>query len=154
MAAPLGLRTLAGVIDDEGIEQRHVTQQRIGETVFREPDALAGQPLERAMLADVDNRIGLPDVAEPTIQAIVMMRRWQIRLMVDRVRIHAVAARRLQGNERISQLQSGQHDVLLVHVRCAGGWSPLGLHLLLQRHRQLGKPLCILLRRDPPGGLL
>ena len=38
---PLGLRALAGVVDNEGVKQGHVAQERIREAIFRQADALA-----------------------------------------------------------------------------------------------------------------
>ena len=62
------------------------------------------------MLADVDDRVGPPDVAQPAIQSVVMVRRRQVGLMVDGVGVHAVAARRLQGHEHVAQFQAGQRN--------------------------------------------
>ncbi len=60
MGAALGLRTLARVIDDEGIKQRHIRQQRIRKTVSRQAHALAWQPFERAVLADMNDGVSAP----------------------------------------------------------------------------------------------
>ena len=55
--AALGLRALAGIVDDERIEMRQLApeQRRIARLVERH--GLARQPFERAMLAIVDQRV-------------------------------------------------------------------------------------------------
>ena len=63
--AALGLRTLAGIVDDERIEMRQLAPQqcRIGRAVERR--SLARQPLERAVLAIVDHRMRPESMAQP-----------------------------------------------------------------------------------------
>lgn len=51
MGAALGLRALAGIVDDEGVDERQITQSKIGVTGRGEPDTLARQPFEGAGLA-------------------------------------------------------------------------------------------------------
>ena len=96
MAATLGLRPFARVVEDERVEERQVAEQRVGEALRRQADPLARQPFQRPVLAEVDDGIGPPDVAEPAIEGVIMMRRRQVGLMVDGVRVHPVTARRLQ----------------------------------------------------------
>src|SRR5205809_4949826 len=45
---------------------------------------------ERAVLAQVDDGIRLPDVTQPAIQGMVVVGRRQVGLMVDGGRVHAV----------------------------------------------------------------
>ena len=55
--APLGLGALAGVVDDERVEVRQRPQHGLGQAVGREGGGLARQPLEVAMLAEMDDRV-------------------------------------------------------------------------------------------------
>ena len=55
--APLGLRRLARIVDDEGIDHRQRTGQRLGPAVGRQRHRLARQPFQRAMRADMDQRM-------------------------------------------------------------------------------------------------
>ena len=64
--AALGLHALAGVVDDERVDERHVAERGVGRALGRERERLAGQPLERAVLAEVDDRVGAPDARRAT----------------------------------------------------------------------------------------
>ena len=77
---------------------------------------LAWQPLQRAVLADMDERVRAEVVAQPAIQRVITVRRRQIWLVIDQVRIHAVAARRLDRDEHIAEAQPGERDVVVVHI--------------------------------------
>ena len=52
-----GLRRFARIIDDEWIDDRQRADQRFRPAVLGERNGLAGQPLERAVGADVDQCI-------------------------------------------------------------------------------------------------
>ena len=59
--AALGLRALARVVDQEGVDQRQVAERRVGAAGGGQRGVLAGQPLQVAVLAEVHHRVG----AEP-----------------------------------------------------------------------------------------
>ena len=84
VGAALGLHALAGVVDDEGVEERHVGQRGVGRALGAEPEALARQPLERAVLAEVDDRVGAEARAQPVVGGQVVVRRRQLGVVVDR----------------------------------------------------------------------
>ena len=151
MAAALGLRAFAGVVDDEGVKQWQVRQQGVWEAVFRQAHAFARQPFERAVFAYMHNGVRLPLIAQPAIQCIVMVCRWQIRLVVNRIRIHAIAARRLQRHEGVAQLNTRQRKMIIMHIGHARRRTPLRRHLLSHLQWQLGKPRRILRRRYTSG---
>ena len=65
---PLGLGALARVVDDEGVDEREVAQRHVGKAGRRQPDPLAREPLERAVLADVDDGVGAPDLVQPAVE--------------------------------------------------------------------------------------
>ena len=102
MGAALGLRAFAGIVDNERIKQGQVGQQRIGKTLLGQAHAFARQPFQRAVFAYMDDGVGLPVIFQPAIQRVIMMRRRQIGLVVDRIGIHAVAARRLQYHQSVA----------------------------------------------------
>ena len=79
----LGLGALAGVVDDERVDERHVAERDVGEAAGRQPDALARQPLERAVLADVDDGVGAPPLVEPAVEREVVVGRRQVGRVVD-----------------------------------------------------------------------
>ena len=55
--AALGLRGFAGVVDDERVYQRQGADERFRPTILREGDGLAGEPLKRAVRADVNEGV-------------------------------------------------------------------------------------------------
>ena len=58
VGAPFGLGALSGVVDEERIDQRQVAQRRIGAARRGHAERLARQPLQVAVLAEVDDRVG------------------------------------------------------------------------------------------------
>jgi hypothetical protein len=54
---PLGLGRLAGVVDDERIDQRGWTKDGAGRTGFRQRGGFAGKPLKGAVGAAVDDGV-------------------------------------------------------------------------------------------------
>ena len=154
MRTPLRLRTLARIIDDERIKQGHVSEQCVGKTLLRQAHTFARQPFKGAVLADVNNRIGAPHIAQPAVQRVIMVRRRQVGLMINGVRVHAVAARRLQRDEHIAQFDAGQGQMVVMHIGDAGRRAPLLRHFLLHLQRQVGKPLRIQRCRHASDGML
>ena len=57
VAAPLGLGALAGVVDDERVDQREVAEHGVRRESCGQAESLAGQPFQRAVLAEVDHRV-------------------------------------------------------------------------------------------------
>ena len=55
--AALGLRRLAGVVDDEGVDDWQGADQRLGPAGVGQGDRLAGQPFQRAVRAHVDQGV-------------------------------------------------------------------------------------------------
>ena len=71
--ASLGLRSLAGVIHDEGIELRQRPEGHFRQAFFSQRIGLARKPFEIAVLAIVDDRIGPEAVTEPEIERQIAM---------------------------------------------------------------------------------
>ena len=55
--AALGLHRLAGVVDDEGVDDRHGPSSASRKAGFRQRERLAGQPFERAVRAEMHQRV-------------------------------------------------------------------------------------------------
>ena len=82
-AAPLGLQRFADVVDDVGIDHRHIAdgeQRVIGDG---QAALLAGQPFLRAVRAVVHQRIGLEVLAQPQVVGQVEMRRRRLGRVVE-----------------------------------------------------------------------
>ena len=95
---PLGLRSLAWIIDDERIHMRHRAEHRLGETVRRQRQRLAGEPFEIAVLAHVNHSIA--QHSDVRIKGEIAMRRHKVRRVIGLFRIDIVAARRLDADQR------------------------------------------------------
>ncbi len=63
--AALGLRRLARIADDEGIDHRQRAGDDLGKAFRGQRDRLARQPFQRAVRAHMNERIGLRDVLQP-----------------------------------------------------------------------------------------
>ena len=130
----LGLRALARVVDDERVEQRHVGDRQVGIAVAREGQRLARQPLQGAVLAEVDDGVGTPSplrrpCGEPLVAGQVVVRRGQIRRVVRADRIGAEPARRLDRHQDAAEVDAGEHESVAVgDVDLAGGRAPHRLH--------------------------
>ena len=143
--APFGLRALARIVDDEGVEQRQVAQQAVREARGAQADALAGQPFQRAVLADMHERVraeppGGGGLAQPAVQRVVVVGGRQVRRVVDGVRVHAVPARGLQRHEHLPEVQPRQRQRVAAQVRLSGRVAPLLAHAALLRVRQVREP--------------
>ena len=97
---------------DEG-PHRQVAERGIGRASGRERERLAGQPLERAVLAEVHDRVrgeaSLPNsTGEPAVRREVVVRRRQVGVVVDRDRVLAEPARRLDEQYDVARRDRGQ----------------------------------------------
>ena len=89
--AALGLRALAGVVDEERVDHRQVAERGVGAAARGQRGVLAGQPLERAVLAEVHDGVRLEPVLQPAVGAQVVVRRREVGVVVDRDRVLAEA---------------------------------------------------------------
>ena len=108
--APLGLRALARIVDDEGVQVWQRAQRGLGKTFVRQRQRLARQPFQIAVLAHMDDRIGAIFVAQPGMESQVVMRRNQRRIMVRRHRVDIIAACRLQADGGIAAAEGGNSE--------------------------------------------
>ncbi len=115
-------------------------ERGVGRASGRERERLAGQPLERAVLAEVHDRVGAPDALDPPVAGQVVVRRRQLGVVVDPDRVVAVPARWLDGDEHVAQLEPGHDEVGSVDVAVAGWRPPALLDRLAQRRRQVRVP--------------
>ena len=109
--AALGLHALAGVVDDERVDERHVAQRGVGRALGAQREHLARQPLERPVLAEVDDRVRAPRRVDPAVAGEVVVGRRQLGVVVDADRILAVAARRLDRDDDVAELEARDDEV-------------------------------------------
>ena len=107
VGAALGLHALAGVVDDERVDERQRAERGVGRAGLAEREHLAGRPLQRAVLAEVDDGVRAPARLDPAVAGEVVVGRRQLGIVVDADRILAVAARRLDRHDDVPELQAG-----------------------------------------------
>ena len=153
--AALGLRPLAGVVDQERVDQRQVAQHGVGGACRGERGVLPGQPLQRAVLAEVDQRVraetaGLLRRLQPAVRREVVVARGEVGVVVDRDRVLPEAARRLDQQHDVAGAQRRQHQlaVVVAEQRARRG-TPGLLDPGPQARVEVGGPRGVLLRRDP-----
>ena len=90
--AALGLRRLAGIADDEGIDDRQPAGDDFGKAVFAERHGLAGQPFQRAVRADMDERVAAEAFLQPQAEGDQCMARRQLWVVIVGAAIFRAAA--------------------------------------------------------------
>ena len=117
VGATLGLRTFTRIVDHKRIKQRHIAEEHVRRAIRRQRHALARQPLEGSVGAEMDDRIGAPFIRKPPIKCGVVMAGRQVRSVVHHLRIDTESARRLNGNEDIAEPQAAEEIVILIRIR-------------------------------------
>ena len=100
--APLGLRALARIIDDERIDMRHRSQRCFRKTGLRQRQRLARQPFQITVLAHMNDGVRPVLMAQPRIEGEVAVRRHEVGVVIGFFRIDVVATRRLQPDRDIA----------------------------------------------------
>ncbi len=96
------------------------------------------------MLAEVDHRVGAEAVGEPGIGGEIGGRRRQRGIVIGRLRVEIVAARRLDQHRDVAEAKAGDREMAAIEPsrpeeRVAFGRSPLRRNPLLHRTRQAGE---------------
>jgi len=107
----LGLRALARVVDEERVDERDVADRGVGGAGGRQAGGLARQPLQVAVLADVHHRVRGELLPQPVVGGQVVVAGRQVRVVIDRDRVRAEAARWLHHHHHVARPQRGQHDL-------------------------------------------
>ncbi len=147
LSAPLGLCALARIVDDERIDVRHGAQHRVRPAGSRQPHALAGQPLEVAVLADMHHRMRAVGFAQPEVERQIAMGGNQIRVVIHRARVDLITPRRLNADEREAKAQSGDHHPAAAKHRIGVRRAPTGVHRIAIFLRQFVESRQVLLQR-------
>ena len=153
--AALGLRALARVVDQERVDQRQVAERRVGAArrATSPASCRAATPGCRACPgARSRRRRTRPRLrrGEPAVGAEVVVAGRQVRVVVDRDRVLAEAARRLHHQHDVAAAQGGEDDVAVaVDVQLAGRRAPVRLDALAEVVGQRVEPAPVLRGRDP-----
>ena len=152
VGAALGLGSLAGVVDDERVEQRHIVQRHFGVAGGRQPDALARQPFQSAVLAQVNDGVGAENIPNPAVIGDIVVGRGQVGAVVNGDGVFAETPGRLQSHEHIAQVKPGDGQTAVDAINIAGRRSPMAGHFGGDVIGKSGKPLGVTAGIDVSGG--
>ena len=124
------LNTLAGNSDVIRINIRQISQRQIRVAAAIKAGVLARQPFQAAMRTDMRNSVCLPHIAYPTVEGQILMRRCNVRIVVDFFRVLAKTTRRLHGYENIAVHRSRYQDIAVIFHNRTRRFAPV-LHQLL-----------------------
>src|SRR6266508_475183 len=141
---PLGLRSFAGVVDNERIEDRQVADGELEITLIGETQTFTRQPFQGPVLAALHYRIGSEDIAQPAVSAKVMMRRDEVATVIDRERVLAETARRLDHHKDISVKLARDVDFIVASKDGPGRRAPFFSERDPTARWKLRKPLLVL----------
>ena len=96
--------TFADDVDVVDVEMRQIGDQRIGRIVRRQAHVLAVEPFERAVRADMHDRVGLEAFAQPRIGGDVLVMRREVLGVVHLLGVLAPSARRLRQQRDLAEL--------------------------------------------------
>ena len=136
LSAALGLRALARVVDDKRVQVRHRPEHEIGPAACAERHALAGQPFEAAVLADVHHGVAGKHLAQPAVERQVGVRGHEVGVVVAGQRVQVVTARRLDTDKYLPTAQPGEHKAPLAQHRVVLRRAPARQHRLAADPRQ------------------
>ena len=125
----LGLAAFAGIVDDERVEHRQRAEHGFGIAVFRERQSLARKPFQIAVLADEHHGMSVEHLPDPGVKGQIGVRRDQIRVVIGRLRVNVVAARRLDPDGDIPEPVQRQPEGVGPHAPVLVRGSPAGGHL-------------------------
>ena len=138
--APLGLHRLARIVDDEGIDHRHRPQHRFGPAFIRQRQRLARQPFQRAMRAEMDQRVDLLRLAQPGIERDIGVTRRNGHVVVARLALGQRATIGLQQDQHIATAQDRQPERFTDDGRIACRIAPGFIDHLAKSCGKCGKP--------------
>ncbi|CAM5741350.1 hypothetical protein SHIRM173S_08738 [Streptomyces hirsutus] len=114
----LGLGALARVVDQEGVDEGEVAEGGVGAAGGGQAGVLARQPLQVAVLAEVDHGVRaeaavLGPRGDPAVGGEVVVGGRQVGVVVDGDGVLAEAARGLDEDQQVAAAQGGEDDVAL-----------------------------------------
>ena len=124
--AALGLRGFARIVDDERIDDRRRAEQNFGRATFAERDRLARQPFERAVRAELNDRVDLLLAGEPEIERDIGVARRQIEIVIVALARERVAAVGLNRDDELAKPHEAELERPVDHVAIVGRITPGG----------------------------
>ena len=124
--AALGLRRFARIVDDKRIDDRRRAQQDFGRATLAKRDRLAGQPFERAMRAELNDRVDVLLAGEPEIECDIGVARRQVEIVIVALARERVAAVRLHRDDELAKPHEAELERPVDGVAIVGGVAPRG----------------------------
>src|SRR5262249_45233926 len=149
--APLGLSAFARIVDDVGINMRQILQDDLRITSGAEGRALAGQPLQVAVLAEMEDGICGEDLVQPAVEGDIERRRCEVGTVVAGGGVRVETAGRLDAEEDVAQQQPRDGKAAVVELGCALRLSPAARDAVAGSRRYVCKPGFVLRRGHPTG---
>ncbi len=134
----LGLCRFAGVVDDEGIDHRHVANQRFRPAGSRQRDGLAGQPFQRSVSPHMDDGINAL-APQPEIKCNVGVARRAREIVILGIAIADIAAFRLDGDSHLAAPDRGETKFAAATGRIVFRRAPGTREIVLQPARKPGQ---------------
>ncbi|CAM3446252.1 hypothetical protein PANO111632_19235 [Paracoccus nototheniae] len=148
--AAFGLRGLARIVDDEGIDHRQCPGQGAWPAGIRQRHRLARQPFQRAMRAHMDQRMGVL-FGQPQIEGDIGVAGHAGQVVIAVLAALGVAAFGLQGQPQVSALRHAQMERAVAAIGVGLGRAPCGQQIVPQRLRQAGQRRAVIVQRPCHG---
>ena len=146
---------LGDVVDDVRIDDRHVADQQVRVVVGPQATLLSGQPLLRAVRAEVHDGVGGVSLAHPEIGGEVEVVRRHLRVVEQLLLVAAgrgLGAHRLRQHDECAQIESRDDEaayaVALGDPRAALGRAPGFVDARANARRQRREPAFVVVQRQ------
>ena len=124
--AALGLRSFAGIVDDERIDDRRRADEDFGRAGFAQRDRLAGQPFHRAVGAELDDRVDFLVTREPEMERDIAVARRQVEVVVVALARSRVAPVGLRRDDERTQPDEPKAEGIADRIAVIGRLAPGG----------------------------
>ena len=131
-----GLRGFAGIVDDEGIDHGQRAEGRLDGAVLRKRDRLARQPFERAVRAQMNQRVDPLDLAQPDVERDIGVARRSCEIVIFVLARLAPAPIRLHRDDQLARAHEAENERAFaqgrIGLRVAPGRYDVSLEALWQ----------------------
>ena len=155
LGAPLSLSAFARIVHNERINHRGGSEDRLRKARVGQSDGFSGQPFKIAVLAQLDDCMGIEFEPKPEIECDVVVRRHEIGAVISFFGIKVVAPRRLDSDNEVAMTGERQRESAVRAKRIAVRIAPLLFDSFpdLLRQRAVMKQIVVQLELNPsPSG--
>ncbi len=144
----LRLHGLTGIVDDERINHRQWTRHGLGPALGGKRQRLARQPLQRAVGAEMNQRVDLRLLSQPGIERHIGVARGNGRVVIASLAITRRPTVWLEKHQQLSGFEHGKRKSIVFGRRVGSGITPNIFNLVLQRRRQRLQPCRVIIERN------